>query len=72
MWDTAAMDKLVAEVPKWKVITVSVISDRLKVAGSLAREALRYLEAQGLIRAVNAGKSCKIYTRLVRKSVQEE
>eukprot|EP00759_Apiculatamorpha_spiralis_P055338 PhF_6_TR7513/c0_g1_i1/m.11130/K02975/RP-S25e, RPS25; small subunit ribosomal protein S25e len=72
MWDQGTVDKLVAEVPKWKVITVSVISERLKVNGSLAREALKYLEAKDLVKAVNIGKDCRIFTRNVKKIAEEE
>lgn len=52
-----------SEVPKYKVITVSVISDRLKVNGSLAREALKVLHAEGLIKPVNVNANCRLYTR---------
>eukprot|EP00992_Anisonema_acinus_P011110 TRINITY_DN7144_c0_g1_i1.p1 TRINITY_DN7144_c0_g1~~TRINITY_DN7144_c0_g1_i1.p1 ORF type:complete len:119 (-),score=33.79 TRINITY_DN7144_c0_g1_i1:27-383(-) len=63
MWDKATRDKLLADVPKYKVITTAVISDRLKVNGSMAREALRALAAEGLIKPVNVNAQCKIYTR---------
>ena len=50
-------------MPKYKVITTAVISDRLKITGSLAREALRVLTAEGLIKPVNVTAGCKVYTR---------
>eukprot|EP00994_Dinema_validum_P005567 NODE_3728_length_527_cov_919.669456_g3168_i0.p1 GENE.NODE_3728_length_527_cov_919.669456_g3168_i0~~NODE_3728_length_527_cov_919.669456_g3168_i0.p1 ORF type:complete len:121 (+),score=35.90 NODE_3728_length_527_cov_919.669456_g3168_i0:77-439(+) len=65
MWDKATKDKLYADVPKYKVITTSVISDRLKVNGSMAREALRALVEEGLITAVNVTNTCKVYTRAI-------
>ena len=72
MWDATTAERLVSEVPKMKVITVSIISDRLKVSGSLAREALKYLEAKELIQPANKTKSCKVYTRIIRKAAEEE
>ena len=56
-------DKLYAEVPKYKVITVAVISDRLKVNGSMARQALKVLKEEGLIKPVDVSTSCSIFTR---------
>eukprot|EP01007_Sphenomonas_quadrangularis_P001399 NODE_2346_length_621_cov_1254.842657_g1881_i1.p2 GENE.NODE_2346_length_621_cov_1254.842657_g1881_i1~~NODE_2346_length_621_cov_1254.842657_g1881_i1.p2 ORF type:complete len:108 (-),score=36.55 NODE_2346_length_621_cov_1254.842657_g1881_i1:235-558(-) len=55
MWDQGIVDKLHNEVPKWRVITVSILSDRLHVNGSLAREGLKYLAARGQIREVCKG-----------------
>lgn len=66
MWDKSTKDKLYAEVPKYKVITVSVIADRLKVNGSLAREALRVLSTEGLIKCVNKHAATKVYTRAIK------
>jgi hypothetical protein len=45
-------DKLYKEVPTYKLITPSIVSERLKVRGSLARRALLELEEKGLIRKV--------------------
>ena len=67
MWDTGVAEKMKTEVPKWKVITASIISERFKVNGSLARESLRFLEEKGMIRAVRTGPICKIYTRSMYK-----
>jgi small subunit ribosomal protein S25e len=47
-------DKLYKEVPTYKLITPSIVSERLKVRGSLARRALLELEEKGLIRKVRA------------------
>eukprot|EP00999_Lentomonas_sp_LEN2_P001638 NODE_2712_length_515_cov_155.162371_g2662_i0.p1 GENE.NODE_2712_length_515_cov_155.162371_g2662_i0~~NODE_2712_length_515_cov_155.162371_g2662_i0.p1 ORF type:complete len:113 (+),score=39.26 NODE_2712_length_515_cov_155.162371_g2662_i0:71-409(+) len=63
MWDEATKDKLFAEVPKSKVITISVVSDRLKVSGALAREGLKLLEAEGKIKPVFKHSRLLIYTR---------
>merc|ERR1711934_1169335 len=46
-----------------KMLTASIISEKLKVNGSLARKAVRELVSQGLIRAVLTHKHQSIYTR---------
>merc|ERR1712062_864172 len=40
LFDKATYDKLLKEVPTYKLITPSIVSERLKVRGSLARKAL--------------------------------
>merc|ERR1712221_41317 len=40
LFDKATHDKLLKEVPSYKLITPSVVSERLKISGSLARRAL--------------------------------
>ena len=57
------MDKLIKEIPIAKLITPSVLVDRLRINGSLARQALAEMEAQGLIKVVSKHKSQLIYTR---------
>ncbi|KAI9295183.1 ribosomal protein S25, partial [Neoconidiobolus thromboides FSU 785] len=57
------MDKLMKEVPTYKLITPSVLVDRLRLSGSLARVALRELEKMGHIRLVIHHGSQLIYTR---------
>lgn len=47
LFDKATYDKLYKEVPSYKLITPSVVSERLKVRGSLARAALKELQAKG-------------------------
>ncbi|KAK6159491.1 hypothetical protein DH2020_006805 [Rehmannia glutinosa] len=63
LFDKATYDKLLSEAPKYKLITPSVLSDRLRISGSLARKAIRELMARGLIRMVSAHSSQQIYTR---------
>merc|ERR1711973_423412 len=63
LFDKATYDKLYKEVPSYKLITPSVVSERLKVRGSLARFALRELEGKGLIRLVSKHHAQFIYTR---------
>jgi DNA-binding transcriptional MocR family regulator len=40
------------EVPTYKMISQSILIERMKVNGSLARKAMRHLEAEGLIKKV--------------------
>jgi small subunit ribosomal protein S25e len=47
LFDKATYDKLLKEVPSYKLITPSVVSERLKVRGSLARKALDELLQNG-------------------------
>lgn len=61
--DQAVYDALVANVPNYKLITVAVVSERLKVNGSIARVGLRHLEEQGLIKKVDKHNSVWIYTK---------
>ncbi|CAO0789218.1 unnamed protein product [Mucor circinelloides] len=61
--DKPTYDRLFKEVPTYKLISQSVLVDRLKLNGSLARIAIRELEAQGLIKAISRHHSQVIYTR---------
>ncbi|MFS7995440.1 putative ribosomal protein S25 [Helianthus anomalus] len=63
LFDKATYDKLLVEAPKFKLITPSILSDRLRINGSLARKAIRELMARGAIRMVSAHASQQIYTR---------
>lgn len=48
LFDKATYDKLNKEVPSYKLITPSVVSERLKISGSLARRALEELQKKGI------------------------
>ena len=41
VFDQATYDKVMKEVPNYKVITPSIVSDRMKIRGSLARSAIK-------------------------------
>ena len=56
-------ERLHAEVPKMKLITVSAVVEKLKINGGLARRALRDLAEEGKIRPVLLSRSQQIYTR---------
>lgn len=61
--DQEKYDRIYKEVPTYKYVSVSVLVDRLKLNGSLARIALRQLEADGVIKPVLLHSSQAIYTR---------
>merc|ERR1712192_260330 len=65
LFDKGTYDKLYKEVPTYKLITPSIVSERLKVRGSLARRALIELMGKGLIKQVVAHSSQMIYTRMI-------
>lgn len=63
LFDQGTYDKLLSEAPKFKLITPSILSDRLRINGSLARRAIKDLMARGSIRMISAHASQQIYTR---------
>lgn len=63
IFDKATFDKLMAEVPTYRMITPSVLADRLKINGSLARAAIKVLVEKGAIREVAKHAKQIIYTR---------
>ena len=65
MFDEATFKKLKAEVPGWKIISTSRVSETLKVNGSLARRGIRLLEDEKLIRRVGGVGAQLIYTRII-------
>merc|ERR1711879_137838 len=66
MFDKATFDKMLKEIPKANLITPSVVSERLKVNGPVAREAIRHLEEKGLITHVGDKHHAQmIYTRKI-------
>ncbi|CAG5131785.1 unnamed protein product, partial [Candidula unifasciata] len=71
LFDKATYDKLYKEVPSYKLITPSVVSERLKVRGSLAKQALRELHSKGLIHLVSKHNSQLIYTRATKGDKDE-
>jgi small subunit ribosomal protein S25e len=64
-------DRLQAEVPKMKLITVSGVVEKLKVNGGLARRCLRLLADEGKIKPVLLSRSQKIYTRSLGDETEE-
>merc|ERR1712080_304574 len=71
LFDKAAYEKLLKEVPTYKLITPSIVSERLKVRGSLARKALDELTQKGLIKQVVQHHAQTIYTRVTKDEADE-
>merc|ERR1712029_726405 len=71
LFDKPTYEKLLKEVPTYKLITPSIVSERLKVRGSLARKALAELTHQGLIRQVVQHSAQTIYTRVTKDEADE-
>lgn len=65
IWDQPTYSKLLKEVPAYKLITPSVVADRLRLSGSLAKQGLRHLESKGLIKLVVKHSRQLIYTRAI-------
>ncbi|KAF9924552.1 40S ribosomal protein S25 [Linnemannia zychae] len=68
--DKTTYDKLMKEVPTYKLVSPSVLVDRLRINGSLARAAIRELTKMGLIVPVSTHGAQWIYTRAT--GVEEE
>ncbi|GMH36512.1 hypothetical protein BSKO_04380 [Bryopsis sp. KO-2023] len=66
-FDKATYDKMMNDVPTYRMITPSVLSDRLRINGSLARKAIRELVEKGIIREVAKHSKQQIYTRATNK-----
>jgi small subunit ribosomal protein S25e len=60
--DKGTSEKLQKDVQSYRLITVAVLVDRLKINGSLARAALKDLEEKGVIKKVVAHSSGNIYS----------
>lgn len=63
LFDEDTYEKLYKEAPKYKLITPSVLAERLHINGSLARLAIKELMAKDEIRMVSQHSSQLIYTR---------
>jgi small subunit ribosomal protein S25e len=62
MLDKPTYDKLFKEVGSYRFVSVSVLVERLKINGSLARKALRELEAKGIIKPIDKHSAQQIYS----------
>lgn len=61
--DQALYDRIFKEAATFKLVSVSVLVDRLKINGSVARVALRDLASQGVIKPVIGHSKQYTYTR---------
>merc|ERR1712001_474193 len=71
LFDKATYDKLYKEVPTYKIITPAIVSERLKVRGSLARKACVELVQKDLIKQVVQHSAKTIYTRVTKEEDAE-
>lgn len=62
MLDKNISDKLQKDVQSYRLVTVAVLVDRLKINGSLARKALADLEEKGQIKKVISHSKCAVYS----------
>ena len=60
--DKPTYDKLFKEVGSYRFVSVSVLVERLKINGSLARKALRELEAKNIIKPIDKHSAQQIYS----------
>jgi small subunit ribosomal protein S25e len=60
--DKPTYDKLFKEVGSYRFVSVSVLVERLKINGSLARKALRELEAKNIIKPIEKHSAQQIYS----------
>merc|ERR1712129_575471 len=65
LFDKPTYDKVLKEVPNYKVITPSIVSDRMKIRGSLARRAIKELYELKKIKLLVQHSSQMVYTRAI-------
>ncbi|CAB3410047.1 unnamed protein product [Caenorhabditis bovis] len=68
LFDQATYDKLYKEVITYKLITPSVVSERLKVRASLAKAGLKELQAKGLVKCIVHHHGQVVYTRATKEA----
>jgi small subunit ribosomal protein S25e len=61
--DKATFDRIMKEVPTFRFISQSILIERLKVNGSLARVAIRHLEKDGQIKRIVHHSSQLVYSQ---------
>merc|ERR1712131_205983 len=65
LFDKPTYDKVLKEVPNYKVITPSIVSDRMKIRGSLARRVIKQLHQEGKIKLEIQHHAQMVYTRAI-------
>merc|ERR1712046_305623 len=63
--DKQTNERMGKDVQSYRLITVAVLVDRLKINGSLARKALSELEEKGVIRKVVSHNALNIYSKFI-------
>ncbi|GAA5838548.1 hypothetical protein JCM5353_003134 [Sporobolomyces roseus] len=61
--DKPTYDRIMKEVPTFKMISQSVLIERMKINGSLARVAIAHLHKEGLIKPLIHHRAQLVYTR---------
>ncbi|KAL9939577.1 hypothetical protein V8E36_001394, partial [Tilletia maclaganii] len=61
--DRPLYDRILKEVPTFKMISQSTLVDRLKINGSIARAAIKHLEREGQIKRLVHHHAQWVYTR---------
>lgn len=62
--DQPTYDRILKEVPTFKMISQSTLIDRMKINGSVARVAIRHLEKEGTIKRIIHHHGQLVYTRV--------
>merc|ERR1711892_1129133 len=65
LFDKPTYDRVLKEVPNYKVITPSIVSDRMKIRGSLARRAIKELCELKKIKLLVQHSSQMVYPRAI-------
>ncbi|KAJ6441859.1 40S ribosomal protein S25 [Purpureocillium lavendulum] len=60
--DKTTSEKLYKDVQSYRLVTVAVLVDRMKINGSLARQCIADLEEKGMIKPVVTHSKMKIYS----------
>jgi small subunit ribosomal protein S25e len=66
VFDKPTHEKLYKEVPTYKLVSPSILVDRLRISGSLARMAIKHLEKEGIIKPILVHNAQLIYTRATK------
>jgi small subunit ribosomal protein S25e len=66
LFDDKLFAKLKSEVSKLRLITVAIVSEKLKLTGSLARLGIRHLEETGQIKRVVKQSGNMVYNRATK------
>ncbi|KAN0124349.1 ribosomal protein S25 [Russula decolorans] len=66
--DKTTYDRILKEAPTFRFISQSILIERLKINGSLARIAIRHLEKEGAIKRIVHHHGQLVYTRCTTSS----
>jgi len=63
LFDQKQYDRMNAEVPKMKLVTIAAVSERIKLGGSLSRVGIRELVQNGQLVCVAPHSKMAVYAR---------